>query len=266
MNRVISFASGKGGVGKTSLVANLGVLWARLGERTLLIDGDWSLGKLGILFGNRPKWTVEQVLRGETTLREAVATISPHLSLLASPSGAIGFEELSEEARQQLFFEIDALRDSYDWVLFDHSSGVHSGVLPFAAAAHQHVIVTTSEPTSYTDAYAIMKLLSKRFGVREFALVVTMATDRNESTRIMDRFVDICQSQLQIKVRLLDIFSWDPKLAESIRRQQPFVDIYPNSDSALRLEKLGQTIAQTIPARHNGLRFFNAEAVISESL
>lgn len=266
MTRVISFSSGKGGVGKTSLVANLGVLWSRSGAKVLLVDGDWSLGKLGILLGKRPRWTVEEVIKGEITLREAVAEVKPGLSLLASPSGVVGFEELSEEARQHLFFELDALHDSFDWILFDHSSGVHSGVLPFAAAAHQHVIVTTCEPTSYTDAYAIMKILSKRFGVREFALVVTMATDRMESERIINRFLEITHSQLQVKVRLLDILPWDPKLAESIRRQQPFVDLFPNSDTALRLERLGDTLKGIEPARQNGLRFFLSQEVAAKHL
>lgn len=266
MNRVISFASGKGGVGKTSLVANLGTLWSRQGEKTLLVDADWSLGKLGLLFGKKPKWTIDQVLRGEITLRDATTEISPYLSMLASPSGVEGFEELSETARQQLFFELDALRDAYDWILFDHSSGIHYGVLPFAAAAHQHVIVTTCEPTSYTDAYAIMKLLSKRFGVREFSLVVTMATDKTESVRIMERFMDVAHTHLQVRVRLMDIFSWEPKMAEAIRRQKPFVDLFPNSDTALRLEKLSQTIAQAVPARQNGLRFFYQDAVTPNSL
>jgi len=266
MNRVISFASGKGGVGKTSLVANLGTLFSKQGEKTLLVDADWSLGKLGILFGKKPKWTIDQVLKGEITLRDAATEVSPTLSLLASPSGVEGFEELGETARQQLFFELDGLKDAYDWVLLDHSSGIHHGVLPFAAAAHQHVIVTTCEPTSYTDAYAIMKLLSKRFGVKEFALVVTMAGDRAEAGRIMDRFIDVAHSHLQVRVRLLDIFSWEPKMAEAIRRQTPFVDLYPNSDTALRLEKLSQSIALAVPAPTNGLRFFYQDVVTSNSL
>src|SRR5262245_41854436 len=125
MSRVISFASGKGGVGKTTLVANLGHRWAAQGKSTLMIDGDWSLGKLSITLGVRPEWTVEKVLAGEVALAAAVQRVAPNLNLLASPTGVIGFEELPEAARNQLYFELEALCSTHDLILFDHSSGLH---------------------------------------------------------------------------------------------------------------------------------------------
>src|SRR4051812_29980866 len=139
--RVRSFSSGKGGVGKTTLVANLGSLWSASGQRTLLIDGDWNLGKLGITLGVKPRWTVESFINGQVTLREAIHSITPHLSLLAAPSGILGFEELSEQARRQIYFEMEGLQDDFDQILLDHSSGLGTSVLEFAAASHQQVIV-----------------------------------------------------------------------------------------------------------------------------
>src|SRR5690606_18909974 len=146
MSKVISFSSGKGGVGKTSLVANLGCLYAAQGKKTLLIDGDWSLGKLSIALGIRPQHTIDRVLKGEVTLFEAMEKVRDRLSLLAAPSGKVGFEELDEATRNGLFYQLDQLANLHDVVLLDHSSGIHWGVLQFAAASHQHVIVTTAEP------------------------------------------------------------------------------------------------------------------------
>jgi flagellar biosynthesis protein FlhG len=255
MTRVISVSSGKGGVGKTTLVSNLGSLWSKH-QRTLLIDGDWSLGKLGIALGVRPRWTVEEVLAGKISLQEAIVQINPQLSLLASPSGSLGFEEMSEETRRQLFFEMEGLGSEYDRILLDHSSGANFNVLEFAAACHQHIVVTTPEPTSYTDAYAIMKLLSKRFGIRHFWLLVTFSQDRAETETIISRFSEVVLNHLEVRLTLLDIFPWEPGLGESIRRQQAFVSLHPSSPISLQFERIVKRLDRSEVEVSHGLRFF----------
>lgn len=264
MTRVISFSSGKGGVGKTTLVANLGALWAKQGKRVLLLDGDWTLGKLSLMFGARPQWTIEKVLQGEITVKEAVTNLRSGLHLLASPTGIVGFEELGESLRHQLLYEIESLNEKYDLILFDHSSGVHWGVLPFAAASHQHVVVTTAEPTSYTDAYAIMKILSKRFKVRDFVVVNMMASDRAESEAILSRFVDTASSHLNIRVSLLDTVQWEPKVNESIRRQQAFVDLFPLSELTFQFERMTRALESLGNQHSHGLRFFYGDSLIGD--
>lgn len=254
--RVISFSSGKGGVGKTSLVTNLGTLWSRRSRRTLLIDGDWSLGKLGISLGVKPRWTIEKVLSGEISLAEAIVPVESNLFLLASPSGLVGFEELGELERNHLFFELEGLHDQFDFILFDHSSGMQNSVTTFAAAAHQHVVVTTSEPTSYTDAYAIMKVLSQRYSVREFSLIVTMSHDLRESEKIISRFMDITRDQLEVKLKLLDIFAWEPRLSESVRKQKPFIELYPSDGFTGRLSEICDLLEASPISLNSGLRFF----------
>ena len=261
MTRVISFSSGKGGVGKTSLVANMGHLWAGKGKNTLLVDADWTLGKLGITLGVRPQWTVDQVLSGEIALKSAIQAVSPNLSLLASPTGVVGFEELDEESRNQLFYELEQLASAYDLILLDHSSGVHWGVLQFAAAAHQHVIVTTAEPTSYTDAYAIMKILSKRFAIREFWLLVTQSSNHAQTEGIISRFSDVARSHLDVRVNLLDIFPWEPRVSESIRLQQPFVQRFPYDRLTCQMGEVCGILDRHPGRPTHGLKFFYEEQV-----
>lgn len=255
--KVISFSSGKGGVGKTTLVANLGSLYASQGRRVLLIDGDWTLGKLTIALGVRPKWTVEQVLSGEISMTEAIHPVRENLSVLASPTGVVGLEELDEARRNQLFFEIEGLGDNYDLVLIDHSSGINWGVLQFAAAAHKQVIVTTPEPTAYTDAYAIIKLLRKRFSIRDFSLLVTFSDNRAETAGILDRFTDVVYGNLDVRLRLLDILPWEPRLAECIRRQQPFVERFPSAPLTARLKQVCGSLDRAPVAETHGLRFWS---------
>lgn len=263
MNKVISFSSGKGGVGKTSFVANMGVLWAQQGKKVLVVDGDWSLGKMALTLGVKPQWMINDVLEGKIGLREAVQGVTSHLSLLSSPSGVMGFEELSESQRNQLYYELDALKDDYDLVLIDHSSGVNWGVIQFAAAAHQHVIVTTAEPTSYMDAYAIIKILSQRFKVRNFQLVVTMSQELSETTRIIERFVDITQSHLDVRVLEVGHFSYEPKLAEALRTQKPFVTLFPELAFTQQLVGVCRTLDRLPCERGNGLKFFYADNINS---
>ena len=261
MKKVISFSSGKGGVGKTSLVANMGILWAKEKKRTLLVDGDWSLGKLALTLGVKAQWAVNDVLEGKTSLREAVQGVSSHLSLLASPSGVFGFEELSEGSRNQLFYELDALQDEYDLILMDHSSGIHWGVIQFAAAAHQHVIVTTAEPTSYMDAYAIMKILSQRFKVRNFQLIVTMSQDLSETQGIIERFVNITESHLEVRLTVAGHFLFEPKLAHSLRQQKPLALLYPEITFTQNLSRVCQTLDKTPIDRGSGLKFFYSDNI-----
>lgn len=257
MARVISFSSGKGGVGKTSLVANLGCLLAAEGKRTLLIDGDWSLGKLGLTLGVRPVATIDRVLKGEITLVDATMKVRENLSLIAAPSGKIGFEELDEATRNALFYQLDQLSEQHDLIFLDHSSGIHSGVVQFAAASHQHVIVTTGEPTSYTDAYAIMKVLSRRFGVRRFGLLVTMSESHKETERVIARFSEVAESHLGVRVSLLDIVPWEQKMSESIRFQQPFVERYPGHELTRRFRVVLSELLRLPVNVSAGMQFFS---------
>jgi flagellar biosynthesis protein FlhG len=256
MCRVVSFASGKGGVGKTSLVSNLGILSAESGKKTLLVDADWSLGKLGIVLGARPRWTVDQVLAGQITLEEAILPVRENLSLLGSPTGLVGFEELNEALRNQLYYELDRVLSSYDSVFLDHSSGIHWGVLQFASAAHQHVIVTTCEPTSYTDAYAIMKVLTKRFSIRNFGLVVTMSDSEKESEQVIRRFKDVVHSHLDVRLDVLNVIPRENKMSEAIIRQTPFVEKFPDHAVTVRLQSLLKRI-ESEPLFPTGRLLFN---------
>ena len=255
-SRVISFSSGKGGVGKTTVVANVGALYAEKGFKTLLVDGDWSLGKLGITLGVKPRWNIESVLKGEVDLWDAIHPVSENLSILASPSGIVGFEELDVTQRNQLFFEFERLGSRYERILLDHSSGLQWNVLQFAAAAHQHVVVTTSEPTSYTDAYAIMKVLSKQFAVREFQLLVTCSQNRIETEQIISRFSTVVHQNLNIRLNIVDILPWEPALSECIRKQQLFVKRYPERNMTDKFEQVRESLERREIAPSHGLRFF----------
>jgi flagellar biosynthesis protein FlhG len=253
--KVISFSSGKGGVGKTFITANLGHLWANAGRKTLIIDGDWNLGKQAILLGVRPKVTIDKVLRGEITLRDSVQWVSENLFLLASPSGLLDFETLDEKTRNALFYQLEDLIPDFDLVLFDHSSGVHPEVLQFAAASHQQVIITTTEPTSYTDAYAIMKLLSNKYRVREFKLLVNMVQP-SITTDSMDRFCDVVRHHLDVRINQVGSLPWEQKVSGSIQSQSAFVRSFPGHSITQKLQRICLELERVERSQNHGLQFF----------
>jgi len=259
--QVISFSSGKGGVGKSALVVNLAHCLARRGKRVLAVDGDWALGKLGILFGVRPLHTVVDVLRGKVALTGAITPVTRNLDLLAAPSGNPEMVELGEAVRNRLFYELDSLDDGYDFLLMDHGSGAHWDALQFVAAAHQHIVMTTTEPTSYTDAYAIMKLLSTRYALREFHLLVTQSRDRARTQAVGARLHDLAASRLGVRVRHLEACPWDSRVSESIIRRRAFVDLFPDSELASVMGRLAGGLG--IEIRPSGKLSFFFEATNS---
>lgn len=236
---VISFASGKGGVGKSTVVSNLGCTLSRE-YKTLLIDADWFLGKLSFLFGKKPTWTLEHVLNGEVPIEKAVSKINENLFLLSSPSGLLSFNNIQSAERVLLFYELEKLMQSFDIVCLDHSSGIDDHILPFVAASHHHCILTTSEPASFADSYAIIKLLSKKFAVKTFQLVVSQVTHLASETERVRLFLNFTQKELLVKVNDLAFLPFEKELRASAYRQIPLVEekkYHPFSQSILEMTR-----------------------------
>lgn len=256
--KVISFSSGKGGVGKTTIVTNLAFLYAKNGKRTLIIDGDWHLGKVAIMLGVKPKLTIDKIFSSSISINDVIHEVVPNLSILPAPSGELNFNDLNEKKRNELYFEFEKLYGMFDIALFDHASGVSEGVLQFAAASHQHVIVTTTEPTSYTDAYAIIKMLSLKYGIRKFSLIVTQSNNIVEAERVISRFSELIFSNLNVSVNLLEIIPWEDGFTESIKRKRPFVVDNSYGSTAYKLSKVVEKLEkEKVPVTGGLSLFFN---------
>jgi flagellar biosynthesis protein FlhG len=266
MGNVISFCSGKGGVGKTTLVANLGCLIAQNHRKTLLIDGDWNLGKLNISLGAKSFATWDGILSKSYSLKEAIQQLDDNLFFIASPSGKLGLEEMTPDLRSQIFFELEGVIKDYDHILFDHSSGINLSVLDFAAASQQHVIVTTPEPTSYTDAYAIMKLLSRKYAVKEFLLLVMMSREQMQTQGVMDRFLSVVYQQLNVKVNLMGIIPWDARFSEAIFKRNAFVNMFPSDPLTYQLRKISEAILEQDVQIKTGLQFSSEAYAYKEAI
>src|SRR5208283_128917 len=177
--RVMSVSSGKGGVGKSNVVINLSVAFDRLGLRTLIMDADLGLANIDILLGLTPRYNMSHVLSGQKRLEEVLVDGPGRVKIMPASSGVQELTRLTDE-QKLLFLELlDELETDIDVLLIDTGAGISDTVLYFNLAAHERIIVVTPEPTSLTDAYALIKVLYSKHGERNFRILVNSAA--NES-------------------------------------------------------------------------------------
>lgn len=162
--RVITITSGKGGVGKTTLVANLGLVIARLGRRVLLLDGDLGLANLAILFNQAPKRTLEDALAGRCSMQDVVLVVNEGLAVLPAAAGVARLAELPDDERRPLLGDIARLGTEYDLLLIDTGAGIGATVQDLVALADRVFLVTTQEPTALSDAYGLLKAVRRPTG------------------------------------------------------------------------------------------------------
>ncbi len=256
--RVLSFTSGKGGVGKTCLAVNLGYWLAKMGARVLLLDADLGLANVDIVLGLRPSFTLEHVLAGQKGISEIMMGGPGGMRVLPAGSGVAKLADLGEEARLQIFNELDAIEEPFDYLFVDTGAGISRNVLYFNAAVQDVVVVATPEPTSLTDAYALMKVLSEgRRGYR-FRILANMVADEREGKGVFRRLSAVTDKYLNVSLSYLGHVVQDPNMAASVRRQQAMSEAFPKSAAARCLRGLAEKIHRLppdeLPAGH--MHFF----------
>ncbi|MCE9584335.1 MAG: MinD/ParA family protein [Planctomycetes bacterium] len=220
--RVIAVTSGKGGVGKTNLSANLAVAAAALGKRVALVDLDLGLANADVVLGASPRATMAQVLSGQVGILEALTPVHGVL-LLAGASGLENFANLTAPERERLRDAFGRLHERADLIVLDTGAGVSRNVIEFAAAADEVIVVTTPEPTSLVDAYATVKLLAREPETGAIRLVVNQAADRAEADRVSAGLVSVARRFLQADVDRLGYVLRDPAVGRAVCARVPFV-------------------------------------------
>jgi flagellar biosynthesis protein FlhG len=247
--RVIAVTSGKGGVGKTNIVANLGFALSRGGQRVLIWDADLGLGNLDILLGVAPRWNLSHVLSGEKAIDEIMVEGPGRMTILPASSGIQELTRLSESQKERIFAELSQLLESIDVLLIDTGAGISSNVLYFNTLAREILVVVTPEPTSITDAYALMKILSLRHGIRHFGLLVNMARDEAEAEEVFRQLALVTGRFLQMSLSFSGTILSDESIPRSVRRQKVAGELFPNGRSSRGFMQLAQRLlAKPTPA------------------
>ncbi len=242
MPKVIAVTSGKGGVGKTNVVANLAVSLANLGKKVVILDADLGLGNLDVLLGVIPKYTLEHVFLGEKTLSEIMIQGPRGIQILPTSSGTEDMTQLSAEHKLILLSALDQLEKQVDVFLIDTAAGISSNVLYFNTVAQEIVVVVTPEPTSLTDAYAIMKVLSQRHGEKRFKLLVNMARSTRESNNVFRKLTLVSNQFLDIAIDYIGYVPQDDYLRMAVFEQKAVVELYPRAKSSQVFAELADKI------------------------
>ncbi|HSO19180.1 MAG TPA: MinD/ParA family protein [Desulfosarcina sp.] len=178
--RIISITSGKGGVGKTNIVANLGYQLSRDGHRVLILDADLGLGNLDILIGLAPRYNLSHVISGEKRIGDIIVEGPGKVRILPASSGIQELTQLTRDQKMGMLTELDQLLDTVDILLIDSAAGISPTVMDFSVSAQEIMVVVTPEPTSITDAYALMKVLSTRYAEKTCRLIVNQVSSEQE--------------------------------------------------------------------------------------
>jgi flagellar biosynthesis protein FlhG len=249
---VIAVASGKGGVGKTNLTANLAVALARLGRRVCVLDADLGLANLDVLFGLSPPLSLLHVLRGERRLSEVIVEGPAGIRIIPAASGFEELTALQPADRLRLLDEVDTLDGSFDVLLVDTAAGISTNVLYFSAAATDTMVVITPEPTALTDAYALMKVLAVRYGRREFLVTVNMAGGRADAEAAFRRLARVAERFLRVRVEFQGWVPADDAVPRAVRQQLPVVLAAPGAPASLALTALARQVADRAPSLPTG--------------
>jgi flagellar biosynthesis protein FlhG len=256
--RVVAVTSGKGGVGKTNVTANLAVALAHLGRRVMVLDADLGLGNLDVLLGLTPSFSLADVLSGQRRLREVLVPGPGGITVLPAGSGFQNLTALSDHQIRELQSEMDELQEQTDILLIDTGAGIGRNVTSFATMAQDIIVVAAPEPTSLTDAYALMKVLSTQYGERRFRLLVSMTRSPSDGQDVYRKLSLVAERFLHISINFLGSIPFDPRLAEAVCQQRPLVELYPQSKAAQAFLGLAHDLAEwPLPeSPKGGLQFF----------
>jgi flagellar biosynthesis protein FlhG len=239
--RITAVTSGKGGVGKTFVAANLAAALARQGERVLVLDADLGLANLDVVLNLAARVTLHDVFTGRAALDEALQSAPGGFSVLLAGSGLVEYSRMTPEVRDKLLDVIARVRPRFDHVLLDTGAGISDVVLFTVSLADEVLIVATPEPTSLTDAYATIKVLASTQAARPIRLLVNQTQRRSEGRavlaqlqQVLDRFVNSTLPQ-PLKLALLGEVPLDPAVRESILRRQLLLESLPGSPAAIAL-------------------------------
>jgi flagellar biosynthesis protein FlhG len=261
--RVMSITSGKGGVGKTNTAVNLAIALAERGRRVLLMDCDFGLANVDVMFGIRPSQTLEQVILSNLPLKEAIVETPHGVSLIAAASGIESLAVLSVEQRMRMCAELESVARGYDYLLIDTQAGIGPDVMYFNAVSSEVLVVITPEPTSIADAYALIKVLVGHYGETKISLVVNNVSGFDEdperlARRAATRLMHSCERFLRIRVSYLGFIPHDSAVSAAILRNRPLLEIFPTSQSGLSLRRLAKRVDEVSegPQVRGGLQLF----------
>ncbi len=245
--RVISVTSGKGGVGKTNIVANLGYAFARLGKKVLILDADLGLGNLDVLLGLAPKFNLSHVITGQKSIRDIIVEGPGNMHILPASSGIQELTQLTQRQKVQILSELDQLIDAVDILFIDTAAGISSNVMDFNVTAHEIIVVVSPEPTAITDAYALMKVLSLKYAEKSCKVIVNLAATSQQGREVFRQLNMVTERFLDMNIDYLGSVLFDANITQGVKHQKLVSELYPDTQASKCFTDLAQKIYASSP-------------------
>ncbi len=246
--RVIAITSGKGGVGKTNIVANLGYAFTKLGKKVLILDADLGLGNLDVLLGLAPKYNLSHVIMDEKTIEDILIEGPGKMKILPASSGIQELTNLTRKQKIKILTQLDQLIDSVDVLFIDTAAGISSNVMDFNATAQEIFVVVSPEPTSITDAYALMKVLSIKYSEKVCKLLVNKTTRPEEGREVFRQLHLVTDRFLDINIEYLGCILNDEKVTRGVKSQKIVSELFPDTRASRCFRDLARKISAMPPA------------------
>jgi flagellar biosynthesis protein FlhG len=257
--RVITVTSGKGGVGKSNLTLGLALALTKLKRKVLIWDADLGLANIDILLGLQTTANIHDLLSGSKTLNEVIVEGPGGLKIMPAASGILELGELSEGQKQRLLSEFDDYDGDLDYLLIDTAAGIGSNVLYFNLAAQERIVVLTNEPTSITDAYALIKVLYTRYQQKNFHILPNQVSGSKEAKSVFGLLSAVADKHLnEVSLHLIGHVPRDEAVTRAVRAQKPFFLTDPESEASKMVEEIAKRVISNPPDEFasGGLVFF----------
>ncbi|MHC4123120.1 MAG: MinD/ParA family protein [Planctomycetota bacterium] len=243
--RILAITSGKGGVGKTNIAANLAICLAELRKKVLLFDADMSLGNLDIIMNINSRYNISHIIKGQKTIEEITQAGPANTEIICGASGLENIANINEFQRQRLLSELSKLQLKNDAIIIDTAAGISKPVIGFCLAADHTLVVTTPEATAITDAYAMIKVLTKNNYQGRISLIVNMAESTSQGQKTYRQIATVAKRFLNANIYNVGVILRDEQLVSAIRQRQPVVMAYPRARISLFLATLATRLSES---------------------
>lgn len=256
--KVIAVTGGKGGVGKTNVSVNLSIALGEMGHRTVLMDADLGLANVDVMLGLRPKKNISDVLSGECRLTDVMLDVTENVRIVPACSGTQEMTSLSAHEHAELVYAFNEVAEEIDVLVIDTAAGISESVVSFVRAAQEVLVVVCDEPTSITDAYALIKLLNRDYRMTRFRVLANMVDTDTEGRNMFNKLSTVTDRFLDVTLQYVGSIPYDEHVRKSVRRQIPVLKAFSKCKAAIAYRQLAKKVddwpVQDVPRGH--LEFF----------
>ncbi|BDU50125.1 MinD/ParA family protein [Haliovirga abyssi] len=229
--KVFAITSGKGGVGKTSLAVNVAAFLSKIGKKVLIIDADLGLSNVEIMLGITPNHTIRDLIKNNKDIKEVITKGPFNLDFISGGNGFLEMAELSDVEREEILIKLQKLDEEYDVILIDTGAGISKNVISFLMVADEIIVITTSEPTSITDAYSVIKIVKDKIEKPDLGIIINRVKNIIEYKKASSLLINTSKDFLEMNIKNIGFIYEDSCVRNTIFKKTPFVIYYPDSQA-----------------------------------